>query len=264
MNDANCGNLFQNGRRKLMKRISTRITLTILSLSVLVAIHAQAGEPCTEATLRGPYGFHTHGVTFAGQQLFASVGLVIFDGLGRIDVTLTSSRNGEILRSRLGGSYSVNSDCTGHIMNDTGGLVQDIVIVDGGNEIRSLARNPDSSPVWTGLYKKQRVEGCTAANMEGNWGYSFQGSILDGESFSPVGIIGWVTFDGVGSLTGTELRNVGGRLVALPIDTTYTVGSDCAGQTAGLSYFVLVGDGSEALLIRTIDGWVVTGFPKRQ
>jgi hypothetical protein len=227
--------------------------------------NAQASQDCTAATLQGPYGFHTNGVSVQlGIQLFASVGIVTFDGAGRFDATLSSSRDGVIRRASFQGSYAVNPDCTGEIRNDAGGLVQDTVIVDGGKEIRSLARNPDALPVWTGLFKKQEVAGCSAASMEGNWGYSFQGSILVEGSFRPAAITGLVRFDGVGRVTGTESRNVGGEPVQLQVDTNYTVAGDCSGETAGLSYFVLVGDGSEAFLIRTIDGWVVTGFPKRQ
>ena|GEM_PF-1806089 len=247
-----------------MKRTMTPISLAILLLSVFVVPDAQAGGGCTEATLQGPYGFHTNGVQYAGQQLFAAVGITTFDGVGRWDSTLATSRDGVISRNNPRGSYAVNSDCTGYMMNDSIGLIQDIVIVDGGKEVRTLARNPDFSPIWTGLYKKQTLSECTAANMAGNWGYSFQGSILVDESFRPAGIIGLATFDGEGRITGTELRNLGGESVTLPIKTTYTVASDCSGETAGLSYFVLVGDGSESFLIRTIDGWVVTGFPKRQ
>ncbi len=247
-----------------MKLSKKPIVLGVVFLSALIVSNAQAGGECSEATLQGPYGFHTNGVNRGGQQLFASVGIVTFDGVGRAVTDLTTSRDGVISRGSVDAEYVVYPDCTGYIMNMGGGLFQDIVLVDGGNEIRSLASNPDAVPIWTGLYKKQTLSDCTAADMAGNWGYSFQGSILRDESFRPAGIIGLATFDGVGRITGTESRNVGGESVTLPVDTTYTVSSDCTGETAGLSHFVLVGDGSEAFLIRTIDGWVVTGFPKRQ
>ena len=73
-----------------------------------------------------------------------------------------------------------------------------------------------------------------------------------------------MTFDAkTGRLTGTELRNVGGELFTLTVDSTFTVDLDCTVQTAGLSYSALVGTGSETFLMRTIDGWVVSGFPKK-
>lgn len=247
-----------------MKRTMTPIILVILFLSVLVVSNAQAEEKCTEAALNGRYGFHLHGFQFGGEELFAAVGIVTFDGAGGGDRNLMTSMHGVIQRGVGRHRYVINPDCTGYIMNEPGSLIQDIVIVDGGNEIRSLAHTPVWAPVWTGLYKKQRVEGCTAANWEGTWGYSLQGSILRDESFRPAAIMGRVTFDGVGRLTGTEGRVVGEEFVTLDVDTTYTVEPDCTLETAGLSYGVLVGDGSETFLIRTIDGWVVTGFPKRQ
>lgn len=247
-----------------MKRTIAPIIVVILFLSGLAGSSAQAGEKCTEATLNGRYGFHTQGVRYGGQELFVTVGITTFDGAGRWASRNTASRNGKISRGNPSGRYTVNSECTGSMMNEGGGLIQDIVIVDGDNEIRSLARNPDTSPVWAGLYKKQRVEQCTAANMKGSWGYSFQGSIFEGESVRPAAVAGLATFDGKGSVRVTEWRNVGGEYTELSLEAGYSVSSDCTIETGTTSYGTFVGDGSETFTMRTIDGWVVSGFPKKQ
>src|SRR6202158_1943382 len=236
----------------------------VISFSLLAISKAQA--ECTLATLTGPYGFHAHGFNLGGEERFAAVGFVTFDGKGGADIKIVTSRDGVIRRpAPFTARYDVNKDCTATIDGrGTGGNLQDMVIVDGGNEIRSLVREP-SQAVWHALYKKRTVEGCTADIMDGSWGYSLQGAILQGESFREAAIMGWVTFNAkTGRLTGTELRNVGGELVTLNVDTTYTVNLDCTVETAGLSYSALLGNGSETFLMRTIDGWVVSGFPKKQ
>src|SRR5215813_3881384 len=162
-----------------MKRSRTATVPIIAVLGALVVTNAHAGEECSEATLQGPYGFQVNGISPAG-GLFAVVGLTTFDGLGRWHSDNSSNVDDVISRSSSEGTYAVSSDCTGYMVNDSEPLIQYIVIVDGGNEMRSLATMTVAPPNadWTGLYKKQRVKDCTAATPEGGWGYSYQGSVL--------------------------------------------------------------------------------------
>jgi len=233
-----------------MKRSRAAIVPIIAVLGALVVTNAHAGEACSEATLQGPYGFQVDGSP-AGAH-FAVVGLTTFDGLERWHSDNTSKIDGEISRSSEEGMYAVSPDCTGYMVNDSELLIQQIVIVDGGNEMRSLARMTDAPPNahWTGLYKKQKVEDCTAATLAGDAGYSSQGSMLVDGSFQPATVTGRGTFDGAGRFVATEWRVVGDEFITRSFDTPYTVSSDCTGTTGG-TYFVSVGDGSEAFAIAT-------------
>ena len=247
-----------------MKRSRTATVAIIAVLGALVVTNAHAGKECSEATLQGPYGLQVDGISPAGAD-FAVVGLTTFDGLGGWHSDNTSKVDGVISRSNAKGRYAVSSDCTGYMLDDSELLIQQIVIVDGGNEMRSLARMTDAPPNahWTGLYKKQRVEDCTAATLEGAWGYSFQGSLRVSEPPQPATVAGRGTFDGAGIFSAIEWRVVGDEFITRSFDTPYTVSSDCTGTTGG-SYFVLVGDGSEGFAIATTRNYPDIIFLKKQ
>jgi hypothetical protein len=246
-------------------RRSRAATVPIIALlGALVVTNAHAGEDCSEATLQGPYGFNAIGSSPAGEH-FAVVGLTTFDGLGRWHSDNTSSVDAVSSRSSSEGIYTVSKDCTGYMLNDSEPLIQDIVIIDGGNEMRSLARMKDAPPNahWTGLYKKQNVKDCSAATLEGAWGYSFQGSILINESFQPYTLAGRFTSDGSGTIVTAERRVTGDEYTTPSFSVPYTVSSDCTGETGAL-YFVLVGDGSEVFATNSRNGRTDTGFFKKQ
>ena len=247
------------------RRRSRTATVPIIAvLGALVGTNAHAGNDCSEATLQGSYGFHAIGSSPAGEH-FAVVGLTTFDGLGGWQSDNTSSVDGVISRSSAEGKYYVSSDCTGYLVNPSELLIQEIVIVDGGNEMRSLARMKDAPPNahWTGLYKKQNVKDCSAATVEGSWGYSFQGSILRDESFQPYTLVGRFTSDGAGTVVATERRVTGDDFTTPSFSVSYTVSSDCTGET-GAIYFVFVADGSEAFVINKSGPRTDTGFFKKQ
>jgi hypothetical protein len=85
------------------------------------------------------------------------------------------------------------------------------------------------------------------------------------ESFQPVTLAGRGTFDGTGTFAGTEWRVLGDDFGPVPVfHTTFTVSSDCTGETSSGYYFVWVGDGSEAFGIRTARSWVAIGSMKKQ
>ena len=247
-----------------MKRSRTATLAIIAVLGPLVVTNAHAGEECSEASLQGPYGFQVDGISPAGAD-FAVVGLTTFDGLGGWHSDNTSKVDGVISRSSPKGTYAVSSDCTGYMLDDSELVIQQIVIVGGGNELRSLASMTDAPPNahWTGLYKKQRVEDCTAATLGGGWGYSSQGSLRVSEPPQPATVIGRGTFDNAGGLVATEWRVVGDEFITRSFDTPYTISSDCTGTTGG-SYFVLVGDGSEAFAIATTRNYPDIIFLKKQ
>jgi hypothetical protein len=247
-----------------MKRSRTATVAIIAVLGALVVTNAHAGKECSEATLQGAYGFQVNGISPAGEQL-AVVGLTTFDGLGGWHSDNTNKVDGVISRSSVKGTYVVSSDCTGYMLDDSELVFQQIVIVDGGNEMRSLASMTDAPPNahWTGLYKKQRVEDCTAVTLGGAWGYSFQGSLRVSDPPQPATVVGRGTFDNAGYFDATEWRVVGDEFITRSFNTPYTVSSDCTGTTAG-SYFVLVGDGSEAFGIATTRNYPDIGILKRQ
>jgi hypothetical protein len=121
---------------------------------------------CSPRTIRGSYGSHIKGTFIlpppAGSTQppasvpLASVGRLVFDGVGAVSGTDTNSFGGTISTSAITGTYAVNEDCTGtlDVTFPTGFTVtNDIVIVDGGREIAFIQTNPGA--LVTGVFKRQ-------------------------------------------------------------------------------------------------------------
>lgn len=147
------------------------ITIALLSLSGAAQAgglggHGGPGGLCSDATLKGAYGFTGHGEilgligpdnkvhTFASPSILDDVALVTFDGSGkfsRTDFGLIGGvpKGGQTtFNPYQNGTYTVNSDCTGtmQIVYSAGGPVPsgvevdlEIVVVADGTLIESVA-----------------------------------------------------------------------------------------------------------------------------
>jgi hypothetical protein len=137
----------------MKKTISALVVLA--SMFVVGAVpNAQAGG-CSNATLKGAYGFlDGHTLVPAGTP-FVTLGRWSFDGKGNFTNTLTFNDNGTVTHADDFGPYIVNADCTGtiFILGGTGSI--EIVLVDGGNEFYGVATNPSSIVVTSSVAKKQ-------------------------------------------------------------------------------------------------------------
>jgi len=149
-----------------IKHLSILSATTVALLSLSGA--AQAGGPggfCSNATLKGPYGFSGHGEilgligadnmvhAFASPSILDDVALVTFDGMGnflRTDFGVIGGlpKGGQItFNPNQSGTYTVNSDCTGtmKIVYIAGGAVPagvetdlNIVVAADGTLIESV------------------------------------------------------------------------------------------------------------------------------
>jgi hypothetical protein len=134
---------------------------TIISLVALAGMFVVGAVPnaqaqqCSNASLKGAYGFlDAHIVVPAGTP-FTALGRWNFDGKGNFTNTLTFNDNGTVTHANDSGSYHVNADCTGEIgiLGGTGTL--EIVLVDAGKEFYALATNPSSAVITFSVAKKQ-------------------------------------------------------------------------------------------------------------
>ena len=131
----------------------TGISLFIFaSLIVGAAPHAQA-EHCSNASLKGAYGFHGFATIVPAGTPRAIIGVFTLDGKGGWSTTLTINDNGVIRRTTDTGTYKVNADCTGTLSPSMGGAVE-IVIVDKGKEFYQMRTDP-ASVVLYGVTKRQ-------------------------------------------------------------------------------------------------------------
>lgn len=141
-----------------------------LALSTSHRATAQAegdGRPCSEATLRGQYGFTVSGIRGVGPtttEQFVGVGLRTYDGNGRL--TDIGSLHGQVVPAvrRIGGNqfvsgiYTVNPDCTGtstvYPPAPFPPIESDFVIVNNGKTVREAVMLPQSNIV-TAILERQ-------------------------------------------------------------------------------------------------------------
>jgi hypothetical protein len=137
-----------------MKR--TIISLVVFaSMFVVGTVPNAKAQQCSNASLRGAYGFlDSHTVVPAGTP-FAALGRWNFDGKGNFTITLTINDNGTVTHVSDSGPYTVNADCTGRIFILGGTGTVEIVLVDGGKEFYELATNPSSLVNSFSVAKKQ-------------------------------------------------------------------------------------------------------------
>jgi hypothetical protein len=128
------------------------------ALTLVLAPAAKASpKGCSNATLKGTYGDQDTG-WIGGIGAFAGVNLDTFDGNGNMTSTGIASLNGTIVPGTGSGTYTVNSDCTGTYVVQSGGqtIHAYFVINDNGNELQIVITDPGTA--ITCIAKKQFVE----------------------------------------------------------------------------------------------------------
>jgi hypothetical protein len=152
--------------KKTMQSMSNKVRMiiskkTIISLVVFAGIfvagavpNAQAGQ-CSNASLKGAYGFLDVHTVVPAKTPFTALGRWNFDGKGNFTNTLTFNDNGTVTHANDSAHYTVNADCTGKIFILGGTGTLEIVLVDGGKEFYALATNPSSAVITFSVAKKQ-------------------------------------------------------------------------------------------------------------
>ena len=137
---------------------------TIASLAVLTAGLLLSGAPnalgaqdgaCSNATLKGAYGFFTGATILPDKTPRGTIGRWNFDGSGHFTANLTINDNGNVIHVNDAGTYTIAADCTGTIFPGVGGGTIEIVLVDTGNEFYLLRTAPNSIVLMFSLARKQ-------------------------------------------------------------------------------------------------------------
>jgi hypothetical protein len=108
---------------------------------------AQGKATCTNAGVKGTFGFHATG-SFVAVGPAAFIGQFKLDGAGNIAGNESGSVNGTILNGvPLSGTYTVNSTCTGSATVTPQGqnaVNLNLVVVGGGSKVLALETDPNS------------------------------------------------------------------------------------------------------------------------
>jgi len=114
------------------------------------------GRRCTEAGLKGSYGYsYTGTIVEVGPFPISATGVINLDGAGQIAGTYVTNF-GTVIAGNVTGTYTVNADCTGTAALGFAALGQNsnasFVVVDNGKEI--LFQSTDPRLVVTGVAKR--------------------------------------------------------------------------------------------------------------
>ena len=136
-----------------MKRSITAL-MVLTCIFGLAAPRADAEQQCSNASIRGAYGFHGFATIAPAGTPRAIIGVFQFDGRGSWTAKLTVNDNGVISNppNSTPATYIVNADCSGTLFPVSGGRIE-IVVVDGGNEIYQMRTDP-STIVLYGVTRK--------------------------------------------------------------------------------------------------------------
>jgi hypothetical protein len=144
-------------RKITMKRsiVSSAALASVLVLWVAPNALADQDRACSNAALKGTYGFFTGGIVVPTGTPRGVIGRWNFDGLGHFSNSLTQNNGGTIVSVTDAGTYTVAADCTGKIFPGVGGGVIEIVLVDGGNEFYQLRTAPSSIVLIFSVARRQ-------------------------------------------------------------------------------------------------------------
>jgi len=147
----------QRGKENEMKRstISSAVLAGVLLLCGPPSARAAQDGACSNASLKGAYGFFTGATIVPEKTPRGTIGRWNFDGLGHFTASLTINDNGTVIHVNDAGTYTVAPDCTGVIFPGVGGGTIEIVLVDAGNEFYLLRTAPNNIVLMFSVAKKQ-------------------------------------------------------------------------------------------------------------
>src|ERR1700677_1528541 len=160
-----------------MCRIARMIVVASFALS-----SAAWAATCSNASLRGTYGFLHGGTDSNGTPATAAVSQVTFDSTtGMFTGETTASHDGVIATEPLTGTYAVASNCTG-TGNPTGGDPFSFVVTSTGFLAVHLFAD--------GFAVKQGSPTCTNAGVKGSFGFETTGVFLAEANATAVVFVG--------------------------------------------------------------------------
>lgn len=131
--------------------------LLLLMLVATAGANLFAEDQCSNSSLNGTFGFAGMGLipqtTQNGGLRYdpvSHVGLAAYDGQGNITVSAVVQYQGKASPFKFSGTYEVKPTCTGTAMlkdsTGAGDLQWNFVIVNGGQEIETIALRPAKQP----------------------------------------------------------------------------------------------------------------------
>ena len=241
-----------------------RMSSIVLLFVAIFAVGSASSASCSDATLKGVYGFVSSGFGGDGTPR-ALVSQFTADGKGNLSGTGTKSKDGKIVTGTVTGTYSVAKNCTGSVtFTDQDGEVRDgNFVFDNGNKGWQGIRT-DSGRVISGFALAEGAAVCGENGKKQTFAANLNGYVIN---VGPVAYVEQVILDGKGNVSGNGTFSLAGAIYTVPITGTYTENAGCTGSAqitpqgySTLNFnFVVVNVGKEILLVETDTGTIVSG-----
>jgi len=239
----------------------------LLLFTAALAAARPALASCIDTSFDGTYAF-SYGKSAGSETATSGMGVVTSNGKGAITGKWVQSSDGTISAATFSGTYTLSEDCAGTMAwtNSTHAVGHfDFDLVNGGKGFEML--RTDSGHAQIGSGSLQGASGCALGGEPQNYVIYLSGT-LTAEGKQKV-VLGQITANGIGSITGTATVGVNFSLVAsaLPLTGTYAVNSNCTGtaqiQIHGQSTMnfdtIIVNGGKSIMLFETDAGTLISG-----
>ncbi|HYA64433.1 MAG TPA: hypothetical protein VED66_14615 [Candidatus Sulfotelmatobacter sp.] len=245
--------------------------ISVVLMFVVALAASSASASCADVTVHGMWGILYGGQDSPGEQA-TIVGQATFDSAtGTVSGTLTKSKNGVIGSGPFTGTYAIAPNCTGTISITNGKKTENWNIVLDDSYRNSQLIRIDAGHVHDGFALAQSDNcGCGLTGGKQTFALNLTGEF---NGTGPIAIVGRITLNGSGGLSGIETINVNGTISkGVAVTGTYTANTDCTGtaqitptgfQTMNFNSVVVKG-GTEQLLIETDINTTVSGTMQQQ
>jgi uncharacterized protein (TIGR03437 family) len=239
-----------------------RLVLTSCLLAAPFAAHAQTSGTCTSATLSGTYSLTLTGRSVSSTLVlgkdYQAVGTITFDGASAVTATLATNTNAAAgVAQTLAGTYTIPSNCIGSLNFTTGDTASYTLIpYNSGNDF--VITGEDATYELTGSGGPQ-PPACVLSTLSGSFVFSGNGFALSGGAITGLNdIVGLLTFDGNGNVTGSWSVATNGSSIPDTVTGHYSLSSACTGSATvtdpsgfgyTLSYVMTSAAGADVALI---------------
>jgi hypothetical protein len=245
------------------------ISSVLCTFSALMVGVLPAAATCSNATLKGVYGYY-HGRPGGAGTPRVVVGQFTADGKGEITTgSFTMSYNGTISTGALTGKYSISETCTGtlsFVNEDQSPADYNIVLDDNDTGFQMIQTEDNTNQPGFGLAQGSVTCGLTGQKR------TFATNFLTLFPSGYKAIVGQLTFNGTGSISGQETFAVEGTIYpSLAVTGTYTEVTKSGSCTGSLEIkpekdvpsmhfnMVVVNSGRELLLVETDNDTLLAG-----
>lgn len=213
----------------------------LIFMMIVIGLAAQAAA-LSKASVKGSYSFLTSLTTAnVSTNQFAMVGVLTFDGAGKVTGSFTSISLDTVATGTLGGTYTVNANGTGTITFTKGSTAEFAITLNStvaglAHGLQLLQINDKSNEILSGsaLLQSTTSQTYSAASLNGSFAFLYNPHTAD-MTLAEDGGIGIFTFDGKGNLKLSITNMFDGQLFTNSLTGTYRVNANGTGSLSVVS-----------------------------